>query len=370
MKKLLLVSLISIFSLGVDAQEVETDSLSRYEIEGYNDTLENRVVPPYVNRVCPNVRAALWRKVLVTGSGKTIRAFSPFKGVLTTVAEFANIANTYKKTFGDSVNVWLMPIPTAAAFYSPLNNAYSTEEYSTINYLFGLTDSSVHCVDVHTILGMHAEEEIYARTDHHWLPLGAHYAAKRFAALAQVPFFDVNDTTKYEKNVVHRFCGTMYMYSRNINVKNNPEEFYFWKPIDVDYQTDYVKYSFAGPHRVTGQKILENDKFFMEYPDGSVGAYCTFMGGDAKLTHVHTSTNNGRRVLFVKDSFGNAIPSNLFYSFEDLYVVDCRYFTKNLTEFVQDNKITDVVLCNNIQFMGNVKIQAAVMGYLTQNPTR
>jgi len=72
------------------------------------------------------------------------------------------------------------------------------------------------------------------------------------------------------------------------------------------------------------------------------------MGGDTKLTQVRTSTNNGRRVLILKDSFGNAIPGYLFFSFEEVHVVDFRYFTKNMMAYVEENHITDILFANNI----------------------
>lgn len=336
----------------------------------YNDTVENRVVPEYENVVCPNVSLKMWNRVAVTGSGKDIRAFSPWKSIQYTSSEYSKVANLYKKTFGDKVNIWLMPIPTAAAFYSPKNNAFTSEQYSTINYMFGYADKDVHCVDIHTILGQHANENIYARTDHHWLPLGAYYAAKRFAALAGVPFVSIEDSTRYQHRVIHRYCGTMYHYTKNINVKNNPEDFDFWLPIAAKYSTSIVQFKYAGVHQVTGEFIPKDQNYFKEYPDGSAAAYCTFIGGDARLVHVHTNVGNGRKVLFIKDSFGNAIPGYLFYSFEDLHVIDCRYFNRNLTEYVEKHGITDIVLCNNLQFVGQPKIQDALKRYLTQNPTR
>ena len=88
--------------------------------------------------------------------------------------------------------------------------------------------------------------------------------------------------------------------------------------------------------------------FFFKYKDGSGGAYCTFMGGDTKLTHVVTSTKNGRRLIILKDSFGNAIPGYLFYSFEEIHVIDSRYFTKNMVDYVNENQITDILFANNI----------------------
>ena len=72
------------------------------------------------------------------------------------------------------------------------------------------------------------------------------------------------------------------------------------------------------------------------------------MGSDMRVTTVRTGTHNGRRVLILKDSFGNALPGYLFFSFEEVHVVDSRYFLKNMQDYVRDNHITDILFANNI----------------------
>ena len=73
-----------------------------------------------------------------------------------------------------------------------------------------------------------------------------------------------------------------------------------------------------------------------------------FMGGDQLLVKVKTSTNNHRRLMLIKDSFGNALPAFLFYSFEEIHVVDFRYFNQNIQKYVSDNNITDILFEQNI----------------------
>ena len=106
--------------------------------------------------------------------------------------------------------------------------------------------------------------------------------------------------------------------------------------------------------------------FFYKYKDGSGGAYCTFMGSDTRITHVHTSTKNGRRLLILKDSFGNALPGYLFYSFEDIHVIDSRYFTKNMVDYVNENQITDILFANNIFKAYSSHTYSNYLRFLTQ----
>ena len=50
----------------------------------------------------------------------------------------------------------------------------------------------------------------------------------------------------------------------------------------------------------------------------------------------------------LKDSFGNAIPGYLFGSFEEIHVIDFRYFTYNIKDYVDEHGITDILVANNI----------------------
>ena len=134
----------------------------------------------------------------------------------------------------------------------------------------------------------------------------------------------------------------MYGYSNDIALKNAPEDFAYHVPSDVSYTTTYTNYTIDSEYRVTGEGRPFKGVFFFSYSDGSGGAYCTFMGGDTKLTRVVTGTKNGRRLIILNDSFGNALPGYLFYSFEEIHVIDSRYFTKNMVEYVSMSLILPI----------------------------
>ena len=85
------------------------------------------------------------------------------------------------------------------------------------------------------------------------------------------------------------------------------------------------------------------------------------MGGDMRIMEVSTGINNGRRLLVLKDSFGNMVPGFLFFSFEEVDVIDFRYFNKDLRQYIDDHQITDLLFINNIF---NVATPSAVRAYL------
>ncbi|MGM9803618.1 MAG: DHHW family protein [Muribaculaceae bacterium] len=284
--------------------------------------------------------------ILIVGSGDKVRALMAYGGNEKGGVCYANAANKYKETFGDDVNVYCMVIPTAIEFYCPEKASKTTMKQSpTINNIHAHLNPGVLAVDVYTSLGAHSGEDIYLRTDHHWAPLGAFYAAKEFARVAKVPF---KDLSSYTKHVIHHFVGSMYGYSKDISLKNAPEDFVYYVPKDVNYETTYINYILDSSFNITGVSKSYSGPFFYQFKDGNGGAYSTFMGSDMKLTKVTTSTHNGRRLIILKDSFGNALPGYLFYSFEELHVIDARYFTKNMVEYVRENAITDILFANNI----------------------
>ena len=301
--------------------------------------------------------------IIIVGSGEKVRALMAFGGSGRGCTGYANAANKYKETFPD-VNVYCMVIPTAVEYYCPEKVRKRTNsQRKTIDNVISHLSPDVIPVDIYETLGKHAGEDIFLRTDHHWAPLGAYYAAEKFAEVAGVPFKSLDS---YDRKVVHGYVGSMYGYSKDVAIKEAPEDFVYYVPRDVTYTTTYINYTIDEDYHVIGMGRPYKSVFFYRYKDGSGGAYCTFMGGDTKITCVRTSTKNGRRLIILKDSFGNAIPGYLFYSFEEIHVIDSRYFTKNMVEYVQENQITDILFANNIFKAYSSATYGKYLRFLTQ----
>ena len=283
--------------------------------------------------------------IIIVGSGKNVRALNAFGGSASGGGEFAAAVSRYKKEMPD-VNVYAMVIPLSSEFYTPDKaKSVTRPQQPFIKNIYSKLENGARGVNAYNALADHVEEDIYLRTDHHWAPLGAFYAAQEFAKTAGVPF---KPLTSYTKNVIHGFVGSMYGYSNDIAVKNAPEDFVYYTPNGIDYTTTYWIYDVNKDYRVTRERKPFDGQYFAKFHDGSSAAYSTFMGGDQKLTRVKTGANPGRRLMVIKDSYGNALPGYLFYSFDEIHIVDFRYFTRNMKKYVRDNKITDIVFCVNV----------------------
>lgn len=301
------------------------------------DTTSYRVTE-FVNTINPNAPARMTASgIIIAGQPTTARAMSRFCPSANGARPIAECGNYYKQILGDSVNVYIAAIPLAVAYYAPkAAKGWNKSHANALNSMYAALSDKVKAVDVYTALGKHAHEHIYSRTDHHWAPLGAYYAAEEFTKIAGVPF---NDLSYYQEVIVPRYVGSMYQFSNDEAVSQSPEKFVYHKPKDIEYTTTYIRHGQTKPYQ---------GSFFIDYK--GPGAYCSFMGGDNKITQVRTATKNGRRLLIIKDSFGNAMPGYLFYSFEEVHVIDFRYFSKSVKNYVKEHGITDFLIATNISF--------------------
>lgn len=303
--------------------------------------------------------------VTITNNGIAVvgtRALMLYGGSYSVGERYAEVVNKYKQALPD-VNVYSMVIPTSCEFYSPDSvAAYCGSELDNINHVYGCLQNDVVSVDVYTPLSTHKNEDIYLRTDHHWAPLGAYYAAQAFAQAAGVPFEDIS---QYEQRVVHDYVGTMYGYTGDIVLKNNPEDFVYYVPKNVDYTTTYYDYILKDG-KIVGAAEPYEANFFIKYGDGNGMAYCTFMGGDAKVVKVSSDAGTGRKLAIFKDSYGNALPGYLMGSFDEIYVIDMRYFTHNAVDFLTENGVTDVLFANNAFHAATASTVTYYDNFLTQ----
>lgn len=248
-------------------------------------------------------------------------------------ANYATYLNEFKEKVGSSVNVFNMVVPTAGAYYLPAGyEDYNASHRDSINSIANKLVNVIN-VDGYAALEAHTDEYIYTRTDHHWEPLGAYYAAKAFCEMAQVP---VKELSTYKTETIEGFVGTMYAFTDyNERIKNDPDTFTYYIP-STEYTATYYTTDFK-----VDEQFSQFHSIFVDQP--ASGAYSTFMGGDQKIVKIETANKNGRKLCIFKDSYGNAEVPFFVDSFEEIYVCDIRYFDLYAPDFIKDNGITDVL---------------------------
>lgn len=277
-------------------------------------------------------QGGVYGSIIVDATGRGMPIFGGGTG-----KTYASALNTIKEKVGANVNVFSMIVPTQGSFYMP-EGCSMADEWDCIanvnDQLYGIIP-----VDAYTALSKHTSEEIYARTDHHWMQLGAYYAAEEFVKTAQidVPFTPLENYEKYE---IEGYLGTLYGWSDdNATMRDNPETFVYYIAPN-DFATYYMNPEDAEFTR--GYMFVEQDVS---------QSYSRFMGGDAKVVHIETDVTNGRKLLVIKDSYANALVPCLTGSFEEIWTADVRYLEKmqnfphSISQIVKDQGITDVLFC-------------------------
>lgn len=268
------------------------------------------------------------------------KAFQLFGGSTKTASNYASKINYFQSVLGDSIKFYNVLIPSSSEMYLPdkyLKMARS--EKTGIQSIYNQLNSNICAADAYGELYAHKSEYLYFGTDHHWTGLGAYYA---YTAFAKCAGFTAMNLQSLEKRSRPNFLGTLYALSQDEELAKNPDH--------VDY------YIIPGSYTVkTNSSSTENNwvkgRLLVEGASGG-NSYGVFLGADYPVMKIENAVKNGRRILVLKESFGNAFTPFLVPHFETVYVADIRYFRFALMDFISKNKINEVLVINGI-FMAN-----------------
>ena len=71
--------------------------------------------------------------------------------------------------------------------------------------------------------------------------------------------------------------------------------------------------------------------------------YQVFFGGNHPLVEIRTTANNGRNLLVFKDSYANSFMQFLYPYFQNIIMVDPRYYYDDIETAITSYGITDVL---------------------------
>lgn len=296
--------------------------------------------------------------IIIQGSSPNARGYITFGGSAHSSVDYGKVLNQLASKLDEGVRCYCMPVPTAAEFYCPEQARMNTfDQRSVIDTLIASLDDKVCAIDVCDVLLRHKDEDIYLRTDHHWSPLGAFYAAREFARIAQVTLPDLKD---FDTLVAPPSVGSLYRITLATTLLDSPEEVTFFLPKE-EYEANYLTFDFEDEYVIKDSTLSERKgPFFVKDVLHRGGfPYSIFMGGDNHIVSVRGSQANGRRLLIVKDSFGNAIPGFLFASFEETHIIDYRFFPFSFYQYVKSHSITDILFVNNTGLIKPVRKEYA-----------
>ena len=291
--------------------------------------------------------------ILVTYQNDHYWGIMPCFGTYTLCETWAKNVSRFAKEL-PGVAVYNMVIPTSSEFYTPQaywDSGFTTKQKNKIDHVRENLSSGVKDINVYDTLELHRDEDIFARTDHHWMPLGAYYAAEVFANEAGVDFPPLR---KYDSVIRGGYVGSMYTYSKDVHLYNDAENFTLYiSPNADDIQTTYYNTAFANGYK--------GDLFVSRRAESF---YCSFLGTDMTIAKIETNVKNGRTLVIFKESYGNGLVPFLTSGFENIYVCDIRYFDLNAVRFCKDVGATDLLfaVCTYTAAGGNGNYLKQILG--------
>ena len=250
--------------------------------------------------------------------------------------EYARVISSYAQQL-DGVQVYNLIAPTSIEFYLPEKyQGIASSERENIDFVAQQMSDKVISVDAYNQIEKNREDYLYFRTDHHWTARGDYEAYIAFCKSAGLPPVSLEEM---EHQQIDGFLGTFYSQTHDSQLAQTPDFVeYFVPPV----QTTTTRYQTGAPFTPIDSSI------FASYATGGQNTYSVFLHGDFPLTHIQTDNRTGRKILLVKESYGNAFAPFLACNFDEVYIVDQRYFELGLVDFVKEHGITDLLFLNYI----------------------
>ncbi|NLL04660.1 MAG: hypothetical protein GX270_02460 [Clostridiaceae bacterium] len=257
---------------------------------------------------------------------------------------YAQVLNKYNQKIGGKVPIYSLIAPTNSEFVQLRNYKGITDsQNNAIAYLNSKFSEEITAVNAYDVLNEHKDEYIYFRSDHHWTALGAYYA---YTAFMETKGEEPITLDQYETVTINNFLGSTYAKTMDKSIEKNPDIIYAYLPF-VNYK--YEKYRYY--------QCFDADIIDMKYADTKLDKYLVFLSaGDGTWSKISTENTNGKKLLVIKDSYGNSFVPFLLPHYEEIYVIDPRFYDfntseKNIADFIESKGINEVLFVN---YMENV----------------
>ena len=233
----------------------------------------------------------------------------------------------------DDLRMTAMIVPNASSVmrdYLP-KNAPAHNQQEDLFAVNQTLSPFMQYADVTQALKDHVKDGVFFRTDHHWTSLGAHCAFDASVELLGIE----TPITDYSVHVLtNSFEGTLASKSGKHTAV---DAITAYEPLGTDVSY-YVVYDST------------QEKAGSVYVDSALDSkdkYTVFFGGNHPLVTIKTTANNGRVLLIFKDSYANCFVPFLIPYYQQIVMVDSRYYYDNVEQLMTQRGVTDVLFLYN-----------------------
>jgi len=189
-------------------------------------------------------------------------------------------------------------------------------------------------VDVGDALAAHSDEYIYYKTDHHWTSLGAFYAYNAWRVQKGLSEKTIED---YRRETLSTgFYGTTYSKASLYTVE--ADTITAFEPVAPGQIT--VEYN-------NGEIVTDTlyERSYLEVKD----KYSVFLNANQPVVHITTQNDNDKRLLIIKDSYANAFAQLLLSDYEEIFILDLRYYKQSVKDYMEQNRINEALVLYSLK---------------------
>lgn len=253
----------------------------------------------------------------------------------------------------EAIPMYMMLVPNAANIEADKLPRFAVtcdqkKQFAEIKKKLG---DSYQWVDVSSALETHKTEEIYYRTDHHWTTLGAYYGFCELADSMGLDLSVIADMKPYA--VSNSFNGTLSSTSGYETDRKEP--IYIYASEDLENTTQVIV------NNVNEQKKTAT-LYDMSKLDGK-DQYALFLGGNAPRIDIKTTSESKERLLLIKDSYANSVIPFLIPYYQEIIVIDPRYYYDDIQSVMTEEQISSVLFLYN----GNTFVEDNSISGVLQN---
>ncbi|MDZ5252193.1 DHHW family protein [Clostridium sp. LIBA-8841] len=251
------------------------------------------------------------------------------KNLQETIKAMNNFSEKYK-----GINQYALIAPNSVSVLKDKlpKNAPVEDQKAYIEELKSSLNSNIKFIDIYNTLESHKDEYIYYRTDHHWTTLGAYYAfldaAKEMGLTPKENYYDI-------ETVTDEFYGTLYSKSGFKGIEPDSIDVYIPKDENDEVVVSYEEEKKKSGSIYNSEKLNEKDK------------YEVFLEGNHPLVKINTLTDNNKKLLLIKDSYANSFVQFLTPYFNEIVIVDPRYYYEDIDKLISEEGITDLLYLYN-----------------------
>lgn len=191
------------------------------------------------------------------------------------------------------------------------------------------TIKSANFIDVrNTFENEKTDVQIYYKTDHHLTSGGSMLVYDDFCKATGNERQSFSLAKEYDG-----FYGTAYSKSGLWLTKGDELEIY-----KCDSQNQYTVLI------DDGKGAKEYDSLYFNSHLESKDKYPVFLDGNHAFVRIHNENlNNGKKLLIVKDSYAHCFATFAIENYEEIVMVDLRYYKKSLNKLIKEEEFTEAL---------------------------